>query len=155
EPTVYAAYGSKAGLARALVEAVELSADMPALLGGLHGDGRDPAADLATLTHSDRLLFERGGDVIGLLREAGESEQDLAAAYHQARLRADQFRRTVFETWPDEMFRAGVDREWIADTYAALCNIDVYRVLLDERGWSAEQIEQWWYDTLSRLLFRD
>jgi hypothetical protein len=41
-----------------------------------------------------------------------------------------------------------------ADTAAALLNIDVYRVLRDERGWSPNQIEQWWHESLVLLLVR-
>lgn len=60
-PTVYAAYGNKAGLTRALADAAELSADTTA-----------------------------------------------------------------------------------TDIYAALCNIDVYTALTDERGWSPDRVERWW-----------
>lgn len=155
EPTVYAAYGSKAGLARALVDAVELSAEIPDLMERLRSAGSDPAEELATLTHSDRLLFERGGDIIALLRQAGDSEPDLHAAYQQARQRADELRRSVFETWPGDVFRDGVDPQGAVDTFAAICNIDVYRILVEERGWSPGHIEQWWGDTLARLLFRE
>lgn len=154
EPTVYAAYGSKAGLARALVDAVELSAEIPDSAAQLRSADSTPGDQLATLTRSDRLLFERGGDIIALLRQAGDSEPDLHAAYQQARDRADQLRRSVFGSWPPEAFQAGVGPDCAADTFAAICNIDVYRILTEERGWSPDRIERWWDDALTRLLLR-
>ncbi|MGD0064642.1 MAG: hypothetical protein ABSB76_14510 [Streptosporangiaceae bacterium] len=39
-----------------------------------------------------------------------------------------------------------------ADTYAALSDIDVYRILAEERGRSPERIERWWLDALIRLI---
>ncbi len=31
---------------------------------------------------------------------------------------------------------------------------DVYRVLTEERGWTPEQVERWWDESLARLLLR-
>ena len=42
-----------------------------------------------------------------------------------------------------------------ADTYAALCNIGVYQVLIGERGWTVVQVETWWIDALAHLLVAD
>jgi hypothetical protein len=47
-----------------------------------------------------------------------------------------------------------MDARLAADTYAALCNINVYRILAEERGWSPGQIERWWRDSLVRLILR-
>lgn len=38
------------------------------------------------------------------------------------------------------------------DTFGALCNVDVYLVLTRVRGWSADRVEEWWTDSLCRLL---
>jgi TetR/AcrR family transcriptional regulator, regulator of cefoperazone and chloramphenicol sensitivity len=38
------------------------------------------------------------------------------------------------------------------DIYAALCNVDVYTTLVDERGWSPDRIEEWWRGALAREL---
>jgi hypothetical protein len=36
-----------------------------------------------------------------------------------------------------------------------MCNVDVYRVLTEERGWDADRVEQWWHDSLVRLLLEE
>ena len=154
EPTVYAVYGSKAGLALALIDAVAEAADLGAQEADLAAAADDPAGWLAAMARFDRRLFERGGDVLGLLHDAGRSEPDLAAAYREGRAQADRVRQRVLGTWPPHAFREGINPRLAADTYAALCNIDVYRVLAEERGWSPERIERWWLDALIRLILR-
>ncbi|MBV9794441.1 MAG: hypothetical protein JO016_10930 [Actinobacteria bacterium] len=61
----------------------------------------------------------------------------------------------MFGTWPAGWFRAGTDPARAADTYAALCTIGVYQVLTSERGWTPDQVEAWWLDSLTRLLLSD
>lgn len=152
EPTVYAVYGTKAGLARALVDAVDIAADVASSAHDVLAVGKDPTAQLAAMVSTDRRLFERGGDVIALLRDAGRSEPVLRAAYDDGRDRADRIHRGVFDAWPSRWFRSGVDAARAADTFAALCNIDVYRVLIDERSWTPPQVEAWWRESLQSLL---
>lgn len=152
EPTVYAAYGTKTGLALALVDSLDGPADPRRARAELEAAGDDPEAQLRAMVAFDRRLFEGGADVIGLLREAGRSEPDLAAAYEEGRARGDRVRRATFTSWPADRFRDGVDPESAADIYAGLCNADVYRVLTSERGWPAERVESWWLDALVRLV---
>jgi hypothetical protein len=152
---VYAAYSSKAGLAMALVDAVDMSADVPRLFAELEAAGDDdPVRQLAAMVGFDRRLFERGGDVIALLRDAGGSEPKLRAAYQEGRGRGDGLRQRVFSAWSSATFREGVTAQSAADAFAALCNVDVYRVLSEERGWSPDEIESWWHESLVRLLLR-
>lgn len=152
EPTVYAIYGSKAGLAHALVEAVESSADVDRQASDLADATGDPAGQLAAMIGFDRRLYESGGDVVAVLRDAGRSEPELAAAYTAGRAHADRLRHTVLATWPRGALRAGLDQDEAVDIYAALCTIDVYRVLTHERGWSPDRAERWLHETLCQLL---
>lgn len=153
--TVYAVYGNKAGLAHALVDSIDVTAEVARSADDITARGDQPAAQLAALVAADRRLFERGGDVIALLRDGGRTEARLRAAYQQGRRRADQIRRAIFTTWPADALRPGVDLDQAADTFAALCNIDVYRVLTEERGWTPERVETWWRESLQRLLLTD
>jgi hypothetical protein len=98
----------------------------------------------------DRRLFERSGDLIVMLREAGRTEPDLAAAYRDGRRRADAFRAELFATWPKGTLRGTVNDA--VDVYAALCNIDAYLTLTDERSWGPDRVETWWAEVLPREL---
>jgi AcrR family transcriptional regulator len=145
-PTVYATYGGKAGLARALVDAAALTADRARQLEELES-APDPAGQLAAMAAFDRRLFERAGDVIALVREAGG---DLADLYANGRRDADEVRRQVFESWPAGTLRTDVPTA--IDVYAALCAIDVYTTLTAERGWPPDRVERWWQGVLAREL---
>lgn len=155
EASVFAIHGNKAGLAMALIDSIDLSADIPRLLQELEDAKGDPGGQLAAMVGMDRRLFERGGDVLTLMLEARRSEPALGAAYLDGRRRGNETRRRVFATWPKKAFRKGVTAESARDTYAALCNVDVYRVLTEERGWDADQVEQWWQQSLVLLLLAD
>ena len=70
----------------------------------------------------------------------------------QGRARGDRNRRRIFRSWPEGTLRDGVDVDRARDLYAALSNVDVYLVLTHERGWTPEQVEEWWVETLTGLL---
>lgn len=150
-PTVYATYHSKTGLVWALADAADLSADLPRMLDELEASS-DPERQLAAMAAYDRRLFERAGDLIALVREAGRAEPELADLYHQARRQADQTRVQVFTSWPHGTLRPGLPVSTAVDIYAALCNIDVYTTLTTERTWPPEQVEHWWGQALAREL---
>jgi AcrR family transcriptional regulator len=144
-PTVYAAYGNKTGLAMALADAADLTADAPKMLDEL--EAAEPKQQLAAMAGYDRRLFERAGDIIKLVRDAGP---ELSAMYLEARRRGDQTRIQVFSSWPGGTLRHDVKTS--VDAYAAICNIDVYTTLTTERGWEPDRIEVWWSDLLAREL---
>jgi TetR/AcrR family transcriptional regulator, regulator of cefoperazone and chloramphenicol sensitivity len=151
-PTVYAAYGNKAGLTRALADAADLSAGASRMLEELEASAAAPGRQLAAMAAYDRRLFERAGDVIALVREAARTEPELATAYHDGRRRGDETRALVFSSWPDGVLRHGLDVRSAVDVYAAMCNIDVYTTLTTERGWSPGRVERWWGEALARQL---
>lgn len=150
-PTVYAAYQNKTGLVWALADAADLSADLPRQLDELEA-APDPERQLVAMAAYDRRLFERAGDLIALVREAGRTEPELADIYHQARRQADQTRVQVFSSWPQGTLRPGLDLPTAVDIYAALCNIDVYTTLTTERAWPPDRVEHWWGQALAREL---
>jgi TetR/AcrR family transcriptional regulator, regulator of cefoperazone and chloramphenicol sensitivity len=148
-PTVYAAYQNKTGLVWALVEATGATADLTRMIDELE-DTADPRQHLAAMASFDRRAFERSGDLIVLVREAGRTEPELADLYRQARRQADRTRVQVFTGWPPGTLRTDISTA--VDIYAALCNIDVYTTLTVERTWPAERVQRWWSETLAREL---
>jgi AcrR family transcriptional regulator len=144
-PTVYAAYSNKTGLAMALADAADLTADGPKMLDEL--ETAEPRQQLAAMAGYDRRLFERAGDIIKLVRDAGP---ELASMYLEARRRGDQTRIQVFSSWPASILRYDVKTS--VDVYAAVCNVDVYTTLTTEREWEPDRIEQWWSNVLAREL---
>jgi TetR/AcrR family transcriptional regulator, regulator of cefoperazone and chloramphenicol sensitivity len=154
EPSVYAVYGNKAGLAMALLDSLDDTADPMRMLRELDELEGDPVGQLRSLLAFDRRLFEHGGDAITVIREAGRTKPELAEVVVQGRQRGDRNRRRIFRSWPEGTLREGLDVETARDTYAALSNVDVYHVLTRERGWSPERVEEWWVETMARLILR-
>jgi AcrR family transcriptional regulator len=151
-PTVYSVYGNKVGLTRALADAADLAADPARQVAELEAGQATPQRQLAAMAAFDRRLFERAGDLITLLREAGRTEPELATVYHDGRRRADETRMAVFSSWPADVLRTGLDLPTAVDIYAGLCNIDVYAILTTERGWSPDRVERWWGEAVAREL---
>ncbi|MGB0098710.1 MAG: helix-turn-helix domain-containing protein [Nocardioides sp.] len=154
EPTVFAVYGSKAGLAMGLLDSLDDAADPMRMLRELDRAEGDPVRQLAILLEFDRRLFEHGADAIVVIREAGRGKPELATVVTEGRRRGDRNRRRIFRSWPEGTLREGVDVDRASDIYAALSHVDSYLVLTRERGWSAQHVEEFWIETLSELLLR-
>src|SRR6476661_234861 len=78
EATVYAVYGTKAGLATSLVDSADAAADVERLLAELGKAAGNPRGQLAAYLSFDRRLFEHGGDGLRVLVEGMRNEPALA-----------------------------------------------------------------------------
>lgn len=152
EPTVYAVYGNKAGLAFAFLDSLEGAADPRRLGEELRAAAGDLRGQLAAVAAFERRLFEHGAEAIAVIREAGRSVPELAKAFAEGRARGEGQRRRLFASWPSDAWRGGVDVDDALDYSAALYNADVFLLLTQERGWTPEQVERWWIETLAQLL---
>jgi AcrR family transcriptional regulator len=152
EPTIYNAFGGKEGLAIALVEELEADADVVQAREEILTAAGHPPAQLAALVGFDRRLFERGGDIMVLVREAGRTVPELADIYTESRHRGRGAQHVIFGAWPDGTLRADVDLDTACDIYAGISNVDTFRMLSDERGWSGDRIQEWWTSSLATLL---
>lgn len=152
EPTIYNAFGGKEGLAMALLDELEADADVVQAREEILTAAGHPPAQLAALVGFDRRLFERGGDIMVLVREAGRTVPELADIYTESRHRGRGAQHVIFGAWPDGTLRQDVDLDTACDIYAGISNVDTYRMLGDERGWSGDRIQEWWTASLSELL---
>ena len=149
EATVYAVYGTKAGLAVSLVDSADADADVDRVMRELDRATGDPRAQVAAFVGFDRRLFEHGGDALRVMVEGMRNEPALAAAYDEGRGRGDQTRRDVFSTWPASVRRKGVTLQRALDAYAITVSLPVYDIAVQERGWDADRLERWWVDTVA------
>ena len=155
EATVFAVYGSKAGLALSLIDSADADADTARALAELAAAGGDPHGQLAALVAFDRRLFEHGGEVIRVIVEGRRNEPALADAYAEGRRRGDRNRRAVFETWPDSAFRPGMTLDKALDVYALTISLDTYEIAVRERGWRPDAVEAWWITSLGRAILSE
>ena len=154
DATVYAVFGSKAGLALSLVDTIDARADVPRVIAELEAASGDPAAQLGAFIDFDRRLYERAGDVVRLLVEVGRNQPELGKAAAEGRLRGERNRRRIFATWPARAWRSGMDVERAVDVYAVLVNIGTYDEAVEQRGWSPDRVQEWWHATLTELLLK-
>ncbi len=152
EATVYATYGSKAGLATSLIDAAEQRADVQQAVVELRQHTGDPIEQLRAFVAFDRRLFEHGGDVLRIVAEARRQHPDLGAAYAEGRNRGETERRKVFSSWPAGVWRVGVDVDQALAIYAILVCVESFDIATNERGWAPDEIAQWWHATLVELV---
>jgi AcrR family transcriptional regulator len=157
--TIYKRFGSKAGMLKAAREAAVADAPEPpeffqfpappiedALLAS-----HDPRVQLHTLAQFSARRVERLAPFHRMLRNAGTGDPELAdyiAADHAAR--RERQRANIHAIARNGPLRLPPDAA--ADTYSALANPDVYLLLTDHFGWSAERYRTWLVETVDRLL---
>jgi AcrR family transcriptional regulator len=151
EPTVYAVFGSKAGLAMALVDAVDETAGLDALLSVLADASATPHEQLRAAVEFEGRIASDAGDIVRLLRDGSDDDPELRAAYASGLERARAGFRRMAAGWPTGSLREGVSVDWAADVYAATATMDPYDTLVGF-GWSAEQVTDWWYRSLSSTV---
>lgn len=160
--TVYKRFGNKAGLLKAAREAAVNGAPEPDAFFTFPSIPIDEAIRAAsgdenrlrTLAQLSSRRLERLAPFHRMLRNAGTGDPELAeflAKDHTIR-RESQRANIRFIA---EHGRLRIAAEEAAETYSALANPDVFLLLTDHFGWSAEDYEIWLADSITRLLAPD
>jgi AcrR family transcriptional regulator len=150
EPTVYAVFGSKAGLAKALLEVVDGEANVPELFRDLAA-AQAPREQLAAVARFEKRLYDGAGDIVRMLHDGARTSPELAAAYAEGDARGEEGRRRVFENWDPAVFRPDVDIQKALDVSAVVFSFETWE-LLASRGWPTARIADWCVDVLAREL---
>jgi AcrR family transcriptional regulator len=160
--TIYKRFGSKAGMLKAARDAAVADApespeffDFPAppIEDALRAS-TDRRELLRTLAQFSARRLQLLAAFHRMLRSAGTGDPELGdyiAADHAARRERQRDNiHTIAATGP---LRLPPDAA--ADTYSALANPDVYLLLTDHFGWTAQQYQQWLVTTTARVLLPD
>jgi AcrR family transcriptional regulator len=157
--TIYKRFGNKAGLLKAAREVAVAGAPEPHAFFTFPSAPIDEAiraasgqeARLRTLAELSSRRLERLAPFHRMLRNAGTGDPELAefvASDHANRRESQRANiRFIAEGSP---LRVGVDEA--ADTYSALANPDVFLMLIDQFGWTAENYREWLAESVTRLL---
>lgn len=152
--TVYALYKSKEGILRALIDAALFGARFQAAQAKLSGV-RDPVRLIALSAHVARAIYEGESAELGLIRGA--------AAFSPALRRLEQELETVrFEMQEARvrlLFARSKQRRGLALEEARrilwmYTGRDLYRMLVQEGGWTPDRYQQWLSETLVEALVR-
>ena len=149
-PTVYAAFGNKRGLLDGMRESMLRDSKIPELMAQA---AAEPKADrrLELWARLIRQQMETSYDVIAIHREAARSDADAAAAYRVVLDdRAKTFAQFIHDLRTD--LAAGLDERIATDLLWAFSNEELWRELVEDRGWSPDRYEQWLARTLVAQL---
>jgi AcrR family transcriptional regulator len=148
--TVYAVYGTKAGILRTLREAATNQPDADALYAEALADP-SAARRLALFARSIRRRWESSGDVVAIHRDAGTADPGVRAGVVATLERRRDGIRALAATLEGAL-RPGVDVARAAAIVDALTLPEVYAELIDVGGWTPDAYEAWLAGALVREL---
>jgi AcrR family transcriptional regulator len=158
--TVYLAVATKSGLLRALWDlrlkgdqAEAAVAERPWYREVL--EEPDPERQLRGNAHNARVVKERIGGVLKILRSAAPVDPDAEALWRLIQSDFHDNQRVIVESLQArQALRPGLDVARATDILWTLNHPDVWLLLVGERGWAPGQWERWFADTACAQLLR-
>jgi AcrR family transcriptional regulator len=158
--TIYRAFGSKAGLFKAVVDAAvaggsaraEIPVEERPVIRTLIEDP-DPRRQVERYAATQPGIHRRSGPLLRALAGAAASDPELDALWHEietSRLMGQG--RFVGMLASRGALRQGLSVEEGRDGLWTLCSFAVYDMLVETRGWSVKRYERWLADRLTDLL---
>jgi AcrR family transcriptional regulator len=159
--TVYVAVETKSGLLRSLwhLRLRGDADDVPVAERQWFRDvleEPDPERQLRLTARNSRAVKLRAADLMRVMRDAAGADEDIAALWQRIQddFHANQ-RSIVDSLQAKRALLPGLEPARAADLLWTLNHPDVWHLLVGERGWSADEWEQWFGDTAcSQLLGR-
>jgi AcrR family transcriptional regulator len=158
--TVYLAFGTKRAVLLALWHLLLRGDEEPVPVGERSwfrevGDEPDPERQVRLTARNSRLVKERAGALLEVIRDAASSDHELASLWR--RIQSDFYdnQRAIVQNLHEKgALKRGLDVARGADVLWTLNHPSLYWLLAGERGWTAEQYEQWLADLLGAQLLR-
>jgi AcrR family transcriptional regulator len=158
--TVYVAFETKSGLLRALWHLLLRGDedDVPIPERAWYREvvaEPDPERKLRLGAHNSRLVKERAGALMKVIRSAAASDADAEELW--SRIQSDFYdnqRAVVQALYDGGALRDGLDAARAADIMWTLNHPDVWHLLVGARGWTPEAWEQWFAETVSEQLLK-
>jgi AcrR family transcriptional regulator len=152
--TIYATFGSKAGVVIGLVDLLDEEAGVAAIYADIRRT-EDPHEMLRHLARIRRQIRERAGDIVVMARQGAGTDERLAGALAEGIRRRNAGLETITRRLRSQKaLRHGLDAETATDIAAALVSDEVCDVLVDQRHWSYDRYERWLADALAQQLLR-
>jgi AcrR family transcriptional regulator len=151
--TVYSAFGSKLGLAQAIIEAGFPHID-DAMMLTREPQSPDPEVRLRTVARITRLIYEPCADLVRFMRESGDAV--LVKRYREnEELRYARERRGL-GAWlrSSDRLRRGISPSEALAVIWSMTSSEHYTQLVFERGWTPSRYEEWLGDALINVLLK-
>lgn len=157
--TVYLAFETKSGLLRALWHLL-LRGEQEGIPVGQQPWFRevmeepDPERQLRLNARNSRMVKVRAGALMEVIRSAAPSDPDIGALWNRIQTEFHANQRSIVEILHEKnALSPGLDVDRATDILWTLNHPSLYWLLVNERGWTPEQFEEWLGDTLcSQLL---
>ena len=158
--TVYVAFETKSGLLRALWHLL-LRGERDDLPVGEQPwfqevlDEPDPERQVRMTARNSRLVKQRAGALMEILRSAAPTDPDIATLWARIQTDFHANQRAIVESLHEKgALRPDLDVEGAADILWTLNHPNVWQLLVGERGWTADRFEDWLADALCSQLLR-
>lgn len=148
--TVYAVFGSKRGILRAIRNAWHERTQIRQVA---YGDPQDthPLQRLEQLVQATRNQWQSGVDVIAIYTGAAAADPKAAAELNEA-LEGRRKGLTNFANKLEPHLHPGLDTAHAAAILHALCLPEIYDDLVNHSGWSDDEYQDWLLRTLAHEL---
>jgi AcrR family transcriptional regulator len=159
--TVYLGFGNKGGLIRAAWHLV-LRGEQDEVPVGEQAwfrevvDEPDPARKLQLNARNSRIVKERAGGIMKVLREAAASDPQIDELWQRIQTEFHANQGAIVELLQAAgALRSDLDVDTATDIMWALNHPALYELLVGDRGWTPARYEQWLGDSFcSQLLAR-
>ena len=156
--TVYVTFETKSGLLRALWHLL-LRGDEDAVPVGERPwfravlDEPDPERQLRLNVRNAKLVRARVGPLLQVVRRAASADPEVDELWTRIQAEFYDNQRSVVEVLHErKALRPGLDVARAADILWSLNHPDLYWLLVNERGWTPDQHEEWLADLLCAQL---
>jgi AcrR family transcriptional regulator len=151
--TVYAVYGSKAGILRELRDAVVHQPEAEALVANALA-AADAGSTLDLFARSIRVRWDAGSDVVRIYADAASTDMELRGEHEAVYTRRRGGLRELGEVLGDGL-ATGIDIPHAVAVLDALTLPDVYVELVGVQGWTPDEYEAWLAASLRQQLLDD
>ncbi|HLK56036.1 MAG TPA: helix-turn-helix domain-containing protein [Chthonomonadaceae bacterium] len=154
-PTVYAIFRSKAGILEELLDQARFGPGFAELARQAY-ETSEPSERLRFVARIACSIYASESTMLDLLRGAGVVKPELAELDKKLECRRYEAQEsTILLIIQAGRLREGLDATTARDVLWGLTGRELYRMLVHERGWTADQYEAWLADTLIRALLSD
>ena len=159
--TVYVAFETKSGVLRALWHLLLRGdeADVPMGERQWYRDvlaEPDPRRQVRLVAQNSRAVKTRAAALMKVIRDAAPTEPDIEALWSRIQSDFHEIQRPIVAALDErDALRPGLDVVRATDLLWTLNHPDLWHLLVGERGWSAEEYEQWFADAVCLQLLRD
>jgi AcrR family transcriptional regulator len=156
--TVYVAFETKSGVLRALWHLLLRGDEEDAPVGERSWYREllaepDPERQLRMTARTSRIVKQRAGALLLVIRDAAPADPDIAALW--SRIQSDFYdnqREIVKALHAKGALRSGLGVARAADILWSLNHPDLWHLLVGERDWAPKRYEQWFGDTICAQL---